>query len=428
VRAVGYPRMVRVRQRVEALAVTDVRTAVRDELARIGITRDVRRGESIAITAGSRGIVDIVPVLQTVVAVLREAGADPFLVPAMGSHGGATAEGQVKVLATYGITEASIGAPIRSAMEVVQVGTTDEGIPAYVDRLAAAADRIVVVARIKPHTDFDGSIGSGFLKMLAIGLAKEIGASTCHRAVVHHGFERVLRSVAHVVLAQARIACGLAIVENAAEGTAILEAVKPGEMETREEALHALATRLMLRLPVDPIDLLIVDEIGKNVSGLGMDTNVVGRKPMGDGAGAPHIRRIFVRDLTPETHGNALGVGLADFATSRLVRAIDYRATVVNALAAAHPEAAVIPVHFESDREVIDAALATVGLTPPEQTRVVRIRNTLRLRELEVSEACAAEMTGRAGLDVVSAPEALAFDPAGNLEPLAPAPHGNGTT
>ena len=421
VRAVPYPRMVRVRQHVEAPAVVDVPLAVRGELERIRIGGCIRAGESVAITAGSRGIVDIVPILRTVVAVLREAGAAPFLVTAMGSHGGATAEGQVKVLATYGITEASVGAPIRSAMDVVQVGTTEEGIPAYVDRLAAAADHIVVVARIKPHTDFDGPIGSGFLKMLAIGLAKEIGAATCHRAVFEHGFERVLRSVGCTVLARSRIACGIGIVENAAEGTAVLEAVVPQEMETREEALHALASRLMLRLPVDPIDLLIVDEIGKNVSGLGMDTNVVGRKPHGDGGAAPRIRRIFVRDLTPETHGNALGVGLADFATSRLVRAIDYRATVVNALAAAHPEAAVIPVHFESDREAIDAALGTIGLAPPEHARVVRIQSTLRLRTLEVSEACAAELGGRAGLEVLGSPQELRFDHAGDLEPRVPA-------
>jgi len=277
---------------------------------------------------------------------------------------------------------------------------------------------VVVVNRVKPHTTFSAPIESGILKMLVIGLGKQRGAATCHRAIHRHGFARLLATAAPLVLARVRVACGVALVENAREETALVEAVLPADLEVRERALLDHARKLMARLPVDSADLLIVDEMGKNVSGSGMDTNVIGRKPEGPPDGMPRLKRVFVRALTAETHGNAYGIGFADFTTARLVRAIDYRATALNCLTAAHPEAGLVPLHFETDREAIDAALATAGVEDPATARVVRIRNTLALEDLEVSEACRAAFAPGARIDVVGAPHPLAFDAAGNLPPL----------
>ena len=410
--------MLRVRQHFEAPRVADVAQAVRRELARLRIGETIRPGQSVAVTAGSRGIANIALVIRTVIEVLRDLGAVPFIVPAMGSHGGGTAEGQRAILEGYGITEASAGAPIRSSMEVVCLGETEDGVPVWFDREAAAADHVVIVNRVKPHTTFSAEIESGLAKMLVIGLGKQVGASVYHRAIVERSFSRVLASAAHVLRERARVAFGLALVENASDETAAIEAVRPAELEAREKALLVLAKRWMPRLPVAAADLLVVEEMGKNVSGSGMDTNVIGRKPEGDGRGAPRIRRVFVRALTPETRGNAYGIGFADFTTTRLVAAMDYRATVLNCLTAAHPEAGLIPLHFATDREAVDAALASAGLGSAEHARVVRIQNTRRLAELEVSEACREEVATRGDIDVRAPARELAFDEAGNLLPL----------
>jgi len=411
--------MLRVRQRFDSDRVGDVEAAVRAELARIRPDRRISPGQSVAITAGSRGIAGIVPITRTLVGVLRELGAQPFLVPAMGSHGGATAEGQVAVLAKYGITEQSVGAPIRSSMETVRVGTTEDGIPIHFDRHAFEADHVVLVNRIKPHTTFSGEIESGLMKMMMIGLGKHTGAVVYHRAIVTHSFDRIVRTVGRRVLGECRIAFGLAIVENAYDETACIEAIDPADIETRERDLLILANRLMPHLPLDRIDLLVVDEMGKNISGQGMDTNVTGRK-LDAGPGAPRVTRIFVRSLTPETAGNAHGIGQADFATTRLVDAIDRQTTAINALTAVNPTAARIPIHFETDREAIATALGTIGLTEPERARVVRVQNTLHLADVQVSEPCGAELGSRDGIEILGAPSELVFDEAGNLPPLAP--------
>src|SRR5689334_265128 len=321
-----YPRMLRVRQRFDAPRVGDVAAGVRAELERIGARSRLRSGASVAITAGSRGIADVGVVLRTVADLVREAGARPFVVPAMGSHGGATAEGQEKLLAGLGVTEATVGAPVRSSMDTVLLGTTADGVPLHFDRLAHEADGVVVVGRVKPHTTFNGAIESGLLKMTTIGLGKHAGAAAYHRAIVDHSFDRVVRTASRIVIERARVLFGVAIVENGRDETGLVEAVLPDVFEEREEALLRLAKRWLPRLPVVRPDLLIVDEMGKNVSGSGMDTNVIGRKPQGSEED-PHVKRIFVRDLTPATRGNAYGIGFADFTTTRLVRAIDRRAT-----------------------------------------------------------------------------------------------------
>jgi hypothetical protein len=290
----------------------------------------------------------------------------------MGSHGGGTAEGQVKILHSYGITEEFVGVPIRASMDTVQVGTTDQRYPVLLDRNAIEADHIGVVARVKPHTAYHGPIESGLLKMMMIGLGKHAGATAYHRILLEVHYDGVVRSVGRTLRARAPIAFGLAVIENAYEETAEVAAVHPEEFEPREEQLLQRARALMGRLPLPEADLLVVDEIGKDVSGSGMDTNVVGRKravrlQQVVVADQPRMRHIFVRGLTAKTHGNAAGIGIADFTTARLVQAMNYRATVINCLTAGYPEGANVPVYFDSDREVVDAALAIAGTR--ERTR-----------------------------------------------------------
>ena len=414
----GYPRMLAVRQRFDAPRVDDVTGAVTSELARIGVRTRIRAGETVAVAVGSRGITNLAEIVRTVIGVLKEAGARPFIVPAMGSHGGATPEGQQHILEGYGVSESAMGAPIRSSMETVDLGVTDDGIPLHFDRRAREADHIAIVNRVKPHTNFSGEIESGLLKMTMIGLGKHTGAALYHRAIVEHGFDRVVRSAGRLLLARCPIAFGVALVENGYDQTALVEAVPPAAFAERDQALLVLAKRWLPRLPVERPDLLIVDEMGKNVSGSGMDTNVVGRKPHGTVERDPQVRRLFVRALTPETSGNAYGIGLADFTTTRLVRAIDYRTTVLNCLTAANPEAAALPIHYDTDREAIDAALASAGLAPPERARVVRVLNTLRLDRLLVSEACRDQLAARADVEIIEPARELAFDATGNLPPL----------
>jgi hypothetical protein len=417
-----YPKWVRIRQHFERPRVADVAAAVAATLEALDLRRRVRPGQTVALTAGSRGIANIPQVLRAVADFLKRLGARPFLVPAMGSHGGGTAEGQRHILESYGITEEAVGVPIRASMDVVSVGTTAEGFPVVLDRHAAGADHIGVVARVKPHTGYHGPVESGLLKMMMIGLGKHAGALAYHRLLLEYPYDQVVRSVSRLLRAHASIAFGLALVENACDETAVVEGVPPAEFEPREERLLVEAKRLLARLPLRKADLLIVDEIGKDISGSGMDTNVVGRKrafrgqPSADGQ--PNMRLIFARGLSERTHGNAAGIGLADFTTTRLVRSMNYRATVINCLTAGYPEGAFLPVHFETDREVLDAALAIIGPREPRDARVLRIHNTLALEEIEASEPCLAEPSFSTTCEAVGAPRPVTFDGSGNLPPL----------
>jgi hypothetical protein len=414
----NYPKMVRLRQHFERPRIDDVAGTVQKELHKLDLGRGIRPGNSIALTAGSRGIANIPVVLRAVVHFLKDLGARPFLVPAMGSHGGGTAEGQRHVLESYGITESFVGAPIKASMEVVSLGSTSDGFPVVLDKHAAEADHIGVVARVKPHTGYHGAIESGLCKMMMIGLGKHAGALAYHKILLDYPFDQVVRSVARAVRARAPIAFGLGLVENAHDETAWIEAVRPADFEPREEALLTRAKQALARLPFAEADLLIVDEIGKEISGSGMDTNVVGRKRAFRStapADQPQMRFIFVRGLSGHTHGNATGIGLADFTTTRLVRSMNYRATVINCLTAGYPESADLPVHFDSDREVIDAALAILGTRKPEDSRIMRIRNTLSLEELEASEPCLAGPRGKVPFSIVGPAHELGFDTAGNL-------------
>src|SRR5204863_3195570 len=414
----SVPRMVRVRQTFARPRVPDIPRAVADALAGAGLP--VKRGDTVAVGAGSRGIANIDVVVGATVRYLRDLGARPFVFPAMGSHGGGTADGQLDVLAHYGITEATMGCPVRATMDVVQVGEA-LGMPVWLDRFAAEANWIGVVNRVKPHTDFKGSIESGLFKMMTIGLGKWKGATQYHRANVNHGYETVITAVGREMLAKARIGFGLGIVENGYDETGRIEAFNAAELEQGERRLLKDAREWMARLPFSPIDVLIVEQIGKNISGSGMDTNVIGRpsNPHEPFPADPKILWIVALDLTEESYGNAVGIGNADFTTRRLVDKIDMKPTLINAITACAPNGAKVPPTYDTDREAIETALSCIGLTPPSSARVVRIKNTLALGELEVSEAFQAELAKRPELKQLADPAPLPFDAAGRLIPLA---------
>ena len=418
----GYPRILRIRQQFDRPRVADIAATVSSQLERLDLGRRIRPGQSVALTAGSRGIANIPLVLKATADFMKRLGARPFLIPAMGSHGGGTAEGQRKIIESYGITEEFVGVPIRASMDTIQVGTAGDGFPVYLDKHASEADHIAVVGRIKPHTGFHGPIESGLLKMMMIGLGKHTGALMYHRILLEKPWDATVRSVAKTMMATGKIAFGVGVVESSYDETAIIEAVAPEDFERREEALLVQARAMLPRLPIRQADLLIVDRIGKDISGSGIDTNVVGRKrafrDMPIPAGIPVMRFIYIRGLTPNTHGNATGIGLADFTRTDLVKAMNYRATVINCLTAGYPEGAFLPVHFDTDREVLDAALAILGSRSPEQARILRIPDTLHLEEIEISEPVLQEPDPQTTYTPISRTAPLEFDARGDLLPM----------
>jgi hypothetical protein len=416
------PRLRLARQRIDRQREVRVDLAVQREMEKLGLRSIIQPGQTVALTAGSRGIAQIPDILRATVTYLRSIGAEPFIVPAMGSHGGGTPQGQLDLLAGYGITPEAVQAPIRSSMDVVEIGRHPIGGPVYLDRIASQADHIGIVARIKPHTGFSGSIESGLVKMMMIGLGKHEGAKEYHRVLVRHPWEPFARQVAPVVLASAPIRFGLAIVENALDETAHIEGVPAEKFLQREPALLDLARHHLPRLPVNEVDLLVIDQIGKDISGSGADTNVIGRKPTADWnerdlrQARPLVHRIFVRGISPASHGNAAGIGLADFTTDRVVEQIDYRVTTINCLTANHPLAAAIPIHFPTDRDVLHAALRTVGLVNPSEGRVAWITDTLHTAQLALSASYADQPTD----PIVDWQEEIdwPFDHEGNLASL----------
>jgi len=385
-----FPRMAEVRQKISSPKIWDYVSAIRDQLRKSSLHDKIKPGWKIAITAGSRGITHYDEILATVVDDVRKAGGEPFLVPAMGSHGGATPEGQIQVLKSLGITPETVGAPIHSSMEVDEIGKLDDGAPVYVDRIAFKADGIIVVGRVKPHTDFKGKIESGLMKMMAIGLGKQKGAEMIHW-YQSEGYHKLIPEAAKLIMKKAPILLGLAIVENARHEIAMVKALEPDEIEQEEMKLLEKAKELLARLPFKDIDVLVVDELGKDISGVGMDTNVVGRfwMPGETDPQAPRIRKIVVLDLSEGTHGNATGIGLADLTTKRAVSKIDYDAVFVNCLTQGSTEPSKIPVFLPNDRDAIATALRTCAPIDPRQARVVRIKNTLELERFWISQSLA---------------------------------------
>ncbi|WP_027370702.1 lactate racemase domain-containing protein [Desulfovermiculus halophilus] len=410
-----FPSLAWVEQHFDPACVADIQDEVTRQVQGINLSSSYQPGQSVAITAGSRGIDRMDRILAALIANLKHMGLRPYIVPSMGSHGGASAEGQVQVLASYGITEQEMGAPILSSMDTVCLGYTDLGTPVVMDQLAAEADHIVVVNRIKAHTKFKAKIESGLMKMLAIGLGNHAGASRLHALAPIHGLGPLIEHTGRYVLDHSPLLFGLGIVENAFGRCALIRAVEPAALVEEEKKLLVRAKRLAAKIPWPEVDLLIVDRIGKDISGTGMDTNVTGRNRdiLGDFCSEPRIKRIVIRGLTPATEGNALGLGFADFCTTRAVQAMDKKKTYTNAMTGVSPEKAAIPMHLDTDQETIAAALDSLGHWTQESVRVVRIQDTLHLQRLQASPALLAQLPHHCS--ILGRTREMQFDVQGNL-------------
>lgn len=414
----NLPKMFEIHQKIASPKLENVEKEVHSELDRFGLSGKVREGERIAITAGSRGIRDKAAILKVLVDRLKTLGAKPFIVPCMGSHGGATAEGQIRVLQHMGITEKYLGAPIVSSMAVKEIGRTNFGTPVLIDRnICERADKIVVVNRIKPHTDFSHEVESGICKMMIIGMGKHEGALMAHRLTIKYGFSAIFREVLPIIQNTLPLFFGIGIIENQYDRTASLHLLRPENFYEEERKLLKRARRIMPRLPFKQIDVLIIDEMGKNISGTGMDPNVTGRRffigsvPLKE----PKITRIFVRDLTPESDGNAVGIGFAEYTTKRLVNKIDMAATAVNVITGMQPECGRIPIAFDKDRDAIQAACDNSGVINPQDLRIVWIKNTMELEYIWASEPMFQESKENSSIEVVSDLQAVPFDRSGNM-------------
>jgi len=414
-RSVEDLRMVMVRQRWEQANIEDIPVAVEDQLAAAGALSRIRPGNEIGITAGSRGIATMPAVLRAVVALVRSRGGEPFIFPAMGSHGGGTAEGQRGVLAALGITDATMGCPIRATMEVVPLGMTAAGLPVYLDAWAARADGIIVLNRIKKHTNFDGPIESGLCKMAVIGMGKHREAVTVHQ-YGNYGLREYIPAVARVVFEKAPVLAGLGLLENATGGLAELVGLPPERIADAEPALLVRAKELSAKIPYHNVDIMVVEQMGKEFSGTGMDCYVIGRRRIigePEWPEAPEIRSRVVLRLTEASHGNAVGVGLADFTTDELARAIDWQATKQNVMTSGNLERAKLPFTYPTDREAVEAAAFRERAIPINELRVASVRSTLHLRELLVSAPLAEEARGRSDLEVIGQAQPLPFDATG---------------
>jgi hypothetical protein len=394
--------MIRIRQKFDGAYLNYIEKIVRQELEQEKIRTLVNPGQSVAVAVGSRGIDNLSRIVKETINFLKEHGAAPFIVPAMGSHGGATAEGQLEILRGYGVTEETMGVPIKSSMDVTLIGHTPKGIPVYMDKNALAADTVVVINRVKPHTAAKGLIESGLCKMLAIGLGKHIGCSRLHEEG-WSGFSQVISSAAEVFLKKANIGFGIALVENAFDQTAIIKAVVKDEFLTQDRELLAKSKAMMPRLLVPHIDVLVIEQIGKDISGAGMDPNIVGRSAVigkVPNYNGPTIKRVVVLDLSEGTHGNASGIGNADFITKKVFDQIDFAATYANMIAAGSPESARIPIALETEREAIIAAVKCSGIEGEAGPHIVRIKDTLHLEEIWVSENMLPLIKGNDRIDI----------------------------
>lgn len=400
------PRMFEVRPRIPTPRLDDPVAAARAAVDALG--ERIRPGASVAITAGSRGITNLDAITAAVVGQLARRGARPFIVPAMGSHGGGTAEGQVEVLAEYGITESAMGAPIRSAMDTDTLGRSESGCPAHFDRIALAANAVIVLNRVKPHSILRGEQGSGLVKMLSVGLGKHAGAQTIHNL----GLEQHVTPVARALLERAPVAGGIALVENGRGETAHVELVTPAEFVERDRELLRTSRSYMPALPVEPLDVLVVRRMGKNLSGAGMDPNIIGMHRRLGGTPDREIGTIVTLDLTDESHGNAIGVGMADLITTRLRDKIDWTPTSVNALTSGFLAGIKLPWALPSDRAAIEGA---VGQYDPATVRMALVDDTLHLERVWLSEALIDEVRARPNLDIDETVWELPFDASGTL-------------
>jgi hypothetical protein len=412
--------MYRIRQTIDAPEIDNIENTITQELGSLELASRITPGARVAITAGSRGINHIDRILKQVIHILKSYKARPFIVPAMGSHGNGTAQGQLEILKSLNISEETMGIPILSSMEVRQIGVSSHGFPVLVDKHAAQADGVVIMNRIKPHTEFEGPIESGLMKMMAIGLGKHKGCFEVHRQTVNFGYSSVIPEIGSMILDRIPVLFGVGIVENIYDETACIKACLPDQFYETESMLLKKAKKYMARLPFDKIDILILDEMGKNISGTGMDTNVIGRIMfIGEKEpDRPKITRIVVLGLTEPSHGNGVGIGLADFTTRDVINKLDTRAMATNAITAMTPEKARLPVSLSTDRAAVEAALQTIGAVEASDARIIHIKNTLEMSILHISHALKKEMEKRKDLMLVEEIGSLPFDANGRLSPV----------
>ncbi|MFD1778067.1 lactate racemase domain-containing protein [Fredinandcohnia salidurans] len=414
-RDIPVPKMLKVKQNFDDSKIENLVEELTNKLQREEVKQTIKPGMEIAIAVGSRGIDRLVDLTKTTVQFIKEQGGTPFIVPSMGSHGGATGEGQREVLKHLGVTEESVGCEIRSSMEVVKLGELANGLPVYIDQYASKADGIVVINRVKPHTAFRGSVESGIQKMISIGLGKQKGAEACHQLGFKYMAENV-PAMAQMIMEKTPILFGVATVENAFDKVAVLDIMLPDEIVEKEPELQAQAKKLLPKLFFDQIDVLVIDQIGKNISGDGMDPNITGRYPTPYAHGGPEVNKMVVLDLTPETEGNANGVGTADFTTQRLVDKMDRDFTYANGLTSTVVAPTKIATTLPNDKEAIQAAIKTCNILDFTTVKMVRIKDTLHVSEIEVSEALLDYINQHPNMEQASDLYDFDFDENGNLQ------------
>lgn len=415
---VPLPRLVKIKQKFDAPRILDVASVLRDEFAKPGVGDRIKPGMKIAIAVGSRGLAELVPITRASVEEVKCRGGEPFIVPGMGSHGGATAEGQKQLLAGLNITEETVGCPIRSCMDVVEVGRLNNGLAVLMDKLAYEADGIIPINRVKTHTAFHGEVESGIAKMLAIGLGKQKGADSCHLL----GFGRMCEMVklmAPMKIERTPVLFGIATVENAYDQVMLVEAIPAKDIMQRDAELLITSKKNMPRIMFDPMDVLIVQQMGKEISGSGMDPNITGRYPTPYCSGGPKINKLVILDLTEGTHGNANGMGQADFSTFRLFSKIDNIPTYANALTTTITTSTKMPLMMRTDEEAIKAAVKTCNNPNLADVRLVYIKDTMHLGEFYISEALLEEARRMPNnIEIIGQAEEMKFDSDGNLIPL----------
>jgi len=402
--AIDFPPMIRVRQKFNTQRLADVEGTIAAQIQALAPELPIRPGQRVALVCGSRGLADYAAIVKSVVGSLKDLGLKPFIVPAMGSHGAATASGQKAVLENLGVTEATVGAPIRSQMEVVTIGTIRDSVPVNIDRLAFEADHIVPINRIKEHNGFEADIQSGLMKIMVIGLGKTEGAKRYHQAMVSHGYYNVILEGARTVLAKSRILFGVGSIENAYHQVADVGVFRASEIEAREKTFLARYRAIKAVLPFDFAHILMIEETGKEISGRGFDTKVVGRigSHLSPEPEKPDIKRIMVSDLTDLTHGNATGLGPADVITRRLYDKTDHPTTTINYIVGSQLEIAKTPLIMENDHDALTVCMMTVGLTPYAEQKIMRIKNTLELEEVDISQAYGPELSDRNDLEIIT--------------------------
>jgi hypothetical protein len=411
---IPIPKMVRIRQKFDNTKIENPSEVLREELKKPGTIDQIKPGQQVAIAVGSRGVRNIDLFTKLTVEAIQAAGAHPYIVPSMGSHGGATAEGQAEVLHHLGISEETMGCPIRSSMEVVQIAQLENGLPVYIDKIASTADAIVVINRVKPHTAFRGPIESGIMKMIAIGLGKQRGAEACHQLGFKYMAENV-PAMAKLMMEKLPIVFGVAVVENAFDETCRIEAIPAASVEEREIVLLEEAKARLPKFLFKQIDVLVVDYIGKNISGDGMDPNITGRYPTPYAHGGPDVSKIVVLDLTKESKGNANGVGTADFTTQRLIDKMDKPGTFINGLTSTVCAPTKVSTYLDNDKYAIKAAVKTCNILDYTTCRLVRIKDTLHLGEIEISVNMLEEARSHPDIEILSEPYDWEFDSEGYL-------------